>query len=311
MLSEDRDQAIAMSLSLSIMSFNLGGFIANRATQHHWSCRAPLVADLLRVHAPDILAMQEVQPGNAEALQQALSEYESLWGRATCAKPPSELETYNAIFWRRDTLRCICSNSFYLSTDPDSLCQNWSSGSVRGATWTCLENLKHGSRFVVCSTHLDHRNRSARYKGSRLLISRLDKVATELSVPIILAGDFNSRAWAPPDEKQIEYPSNILRAFLPEGGSIYDLYLAAGYKDTYIESGAVHGLDTNTYHDFLGGAFPPAALRIDWILYKDSLNRIATQRSQVIRAFFGSGTYPSDHFPIVSDLEFTRFTLSE
>ena len=284
------------------MSFNLGGFIANRAKRHDWSYRAPLVAELLSAYGPDVLAIQEVQPGNVAVLMKALSDYESFWGRPTCAKPPSELETYNAIFWRRDTLCRKRSHSLYLSNNPDSLRQNWSSGGVRGATWTCLENLECGSQFLACSTHLDHRNRSAREEGSRMLIGRLDKVATELSVPIILAGDFNSRAWAPPDEERIEYPPTILRAFLPEAGPIYDLYVAAGYRDTFIESGLTHGLDTNTYHDFLGEAFPPAALRIDWILYKDDLNRLSTRRFEVVRGFSGHATFPSDHFPIFSEL---------
>ena len=286
------------------MSFNLGGFIANRPERHEWVYRAPLVAELLSAYGPDILTVQEAQPGNVALLVKALSDYESFWGRPTCAQPPSEIETYNAIFWRRDTLRCKHSDSFYLSSNPDSLNQNWSSGGVRGATWTCLESLVSKSRILACSTHLDHRNQSAREEGSRMLIRRLDMVATELSVPVILAGDFNSRAWAPLDEEKIEYPPTILRTFLPEAGSIYDQYILAGYRDTFIESGFSHGLDTNTYHDFLGEAFPPAALRIDWILYKDDLNRLSTLRFEVVRGFSGRATFPSDHYPIISDFSF-------
>lgn len=151
----------------------------------------------------------------------------------------------------------------------------------------------------MCSIHLDHRSRSAREWGSRLIIGRLGAVWHGRRGPIVVAGDFNSRAWAPRDEDRAAYPPPVLPDYLPEGGAIHNLYTSASFKDAFLEAGGVDGLETNTYHDFLGERFPPAALRIDWILYKDGADQLTPRRLEVVREP-RSDTFPSDHYPVLA-----------
>lgn len=290
-------QHIAES-KLSIMSFNVGGHVSTRSEEYEWSCRAPLVAELIRTYRPHVVAMQEVQPGNVPALLEAFEDYCFFSGHATNTLPPSAEATYNTVFWQRQRFCCVASDSFYLSETPGEWSRSWGAESVRGAIWTLLEHRSSGGRFVFCCTHLDNRSCNARNAASRLIVERLESIRLEYKTPAIIAGDFNSRAWAPPNEDLTAYPPPVLPKHIPEAGSIFAIYSSAGYKDSFLEAGAIHDLDTNTYHDFIGEDFPPVALRIDWILYKDSMNQLRVDDYVVLKSPRLGATFPSDHYPV-------------
>jgi endonuclease/exonuclease/phosphatase family metal-dependent hydrolase len=295
------DTAPAEGCSFRLMSFNLGGFVSARPKAHHWSRRVSLVVEVLHSHRPELLAAQEVQPGNVPDLRNALPGHAAFWGPATHACPPSPEATYNPIFWLQDRFRCVQAGGFFLSQTPEIWSYGWDAVSVRGVTWVHLVSRESGHLFLVCSVHLDHRGKCARIQASHLIISRLNAIWRNRHGPICLAGDFNSRAWAPADEHLTTYPPPILSEYLPEAGTIYRIYSSAGFKDAFIEAGFIESLDTNTYHDFRGNRFPPVALRTDWILYRDESGRTRIADYAVIQSS-AEGHFPSDHYPILADL---------
>ncbi|MBC6445057.1 MAG: endonuclease/exonuclease/phosphatase family protein [Alphaproteobacteria bacterium GM202ARS2] len=283
------------------MSFNVGGFVSNRPACNHWSRRAPLVSELLRTWQPDLVAAQEVQPGNVDVLRGALPDHAVFWGHATHTPQPSLEATYNPIFWRRNRFCFVRSGSFFLSQTPGTWSRGWDAFNVRSATWIHLRNRESGQRLLLCNAHLDHRGRRARTEASRLIITRLGTIWQDEEGPVFLAGDFNSRAWAPRDENPAAYPPPVLSEYLPEAGTVYALYSSAGFRDAFIEAGFAESLDTNTYHDFEGHRFPKVAFRIDWILFKDELNKVTINDYNIIQTSC-DGCFPSDHYPIIANL---------
>ena len=285
---------------LSVMSFNIDGYFSNRGEEHQWANRAHLVLETLKTHRTDVIVCQEVQPGNFDYLQPGFWEYGQYRGLATVEADPSGLATYNPIVWRREKLEHLEAGSFYLSKTPDAWSKDWDSMSVRGATWVLLRSRATCREFVVVNTHLDHVGRQARRESSRLIIDHVDRLCRKRRCSVILLGDFNSRAWAPPSESPTDYAAPVLPEALPPGGEVHAIYTGHGFKDSYQEAGFDNTLDMNTDHDYCGAQFPPAALRIDWILYRARGRDLTLRGFRTIRDE-EAGQFPSDHYPIVAE----------
>lgn len=288
---------------LSVMSFNVGGSFSRQSEAYEWTQRSRAVAMMLRDHAADVVGFQEVQAGNLDVLREHLPDHDAYLGRETVERLPSIRSTYNPIFWRRDTLTLLEGSSLYLSRSPETWSKDWDAEAVRGATWVLLAHQGSGHKTIHGNAHLDHRGAIARLESSRLIVQRSLTLRDRAKCPVVLTGDFNSRAWVPAGENKQDYPNPVLPEFLPEGGTIHRCYTSSGFEDAYLRSGHENGLDTNTYHDFLGTVFPPVALRIDWILYESSFARMQVERFEVVVDEY-SGVYPSDHYPIKATFYF-------
>lgn len=290
---------------LSVMSFNIDGRQSVRGEQHQWASRVQSVLGTLKTYRTDVIVCQEAQSGNLDELQPVLSEYELYRGLATVEREPSSFATYNPIVWRSRKLERLEAGAFYLSKTPGGWSKDWDSMSVRGATWVLLQSPATGREFVVVNTHLDHVGRQARRESSKLIIDYVDRLCQQRGCPVILMGDFNSRAWAPPNECPTDYTAPVIPEALPPGGEVHAIYMERGFKDSYREAGFDDKLDMNTYHDYYGPRFPPAALRIDWILYRTRGCDLTLRGYRTIRDE-QEGRFPSDHYPITAE-----FTLHE
>lgn len=171
---------------------------------------------------------------------------------------------------------------------------------VRAATWVLLQSRTTGREFVVVNTHLDHFGRLARRESSKLILDRLDGLCRQRWRPVILMGDFNSRAWVPPNESPTDYAAPIIPEALPPAGGVHSIYINRGFRDSYLEAGFDDTLDMNTYHDYCGPRFPPVALRIDWILYRMRGHELTLRGFRMIREE-REGRFPSDHYPITAE----------
>jgi len=281
------------------MSFNIDGFVSSRGAEHQWANRVDLVLETLRRHQADVIVCQEAQPGNCRSLQACLSQYEQFRGLATVDRESSDLATYNLVVWRREKFKCLETGSFYLSKTPEVWSKDWDSIAVRGATWVVLRSREILEEVLVLNTHLDNVGRQARQESSKLIIEQVDGVCGRRQCPVIVMGDFNSRAWAPPDESGTDYTAPVIPEALPPAGDVHAIYMEHGFKDSYEEAGYENVLDMNTYHDYCGPRFPPVALRIDWILYRASGHDLTLRSFRMIRDHH-AGRFPSDHYPIAA-----------
>lgn len=280
------------------MSFNVRGAYPERSSNYLWENRAELNVKTIKRHDPDIIGFQEILAPNKDYYDKNLRDY-----HATTGQPPDyhgQWVTHNPIYYKQDRWTLISEGGFFFSDTPDTWSKGWDAAYVRGATWVCLQSTFSGSQIVHINAHLDHVSERARVESIRLLLRRLRNFNGDL--PTILTADFNSRAWSPPDEATIKYPSSVRKELLPPAGTVHGLLTEANFRDTYYEAGYQDQLDMNTFHSFMGDDFPPCALRIDWVMIRDGIEQnINTDDFQILRDG-EPPIYPSDHYPIMATL---------
>lgn len=286
--------------SFKLMSFNIGGYTANCDASCYWDSRKAICIDIFHRYNVDLIGFQEVYLQNRATLDAHLTQYKSEYGVKTCQL--SDANTmYNPIYWKAERFEKLSAGAFYLSEKPDAWSKSWDAMHVRSATWVHLRCLQTGIAFIYVNTHLDHRGHQARIESSKLIIRQLMQLRQPTNFSAIVSGDFNARAWAPANENVEEYPLPVLPQYLPAGNTVMRVFEEHNFKDAYLEAGCINQLAMNTYHDYYGDAFPPVALRIDWILTLDGEQRIQTREYLLVRDA-SPPIYASDHYPIIAEL---------
>lgn len=286
---------------LKVMTFNINGYFSEREDRYHWVNRSDLAMAVIQKYAPDLLGCQEVQAGNLPLFNEYLSEYAVHLGAETVIQDDNEKAVYNPIFWKKSRFEKYSMGSFYLSQTPGKWSKSWDSMHVRCSNWLKLRCLGSGNEFICLNTHLDHHGQQARIEGSKIIVDKIKKLRTRTDLPVIITGDFNSRAWAPPGENVNTYSFPIIPHSLPSAGTVLSVYTDNGFRDTFLEAGHINSLDTNTYHDFYGESFPPVGLRLDWILFNSGSQKIHTKTHLIIHDA-QPPRYPSDHYPVLAEL---------
>jgi endonuclease/exonuclease/phosphatase family metal-dependent hydrolase len=157
-----------------------------------------------------------------------------------------------------------------------------------GVTWVRLQERQTNSQFIHMNTHFEDgpHGELSRVEASKLIVARAAELAADL--PVILTGDFNCNPWC----------------------TAYNHLLANGFIDTYRAAGNADTVETNTYHGFAGNQYfalewggeeGDLFWRIDWILTRDGAQRVQTKSSTIIRDA-EPPLYPSDHYPIVTEV---------
>lgn len=262
--------AAAEEPALRVMTFNLR--YASPDGPHAWPVRRPLVAGVLRDHAPDLIGTQEGLWGQLNEIAEDAPEY--AW--IGLGREGGSRGEFMAVFYKRARLEALAFDHFWLSETPERVGSlAWGATLPRMVTWVRLRDRASGREFVCCNTHFDHRSQLAREKSGALLAER---IATQWADDaLLLLGDFNAEPLdAPP----------------------YATLRAAGLSDAW-EVAAEHSELSGTFHGFSGPSAGQS--RIDWVLFRGPFR---SARAAVV-ADGQDGEYPSDHFPVVVDLEWT------
>ena len=253
--------------SLKVMTFNVRcewpGDEANA-----WKVRSQNCLQVVEEHSPDILCLQEGQAAHWQDFSTRLARY---MGERGATYNNNEPFAYTSILWRKDRFELKQAGHFWLSETPEEHSGAWGTDCVRSASWVRLS--ADMAEVVVLNTHLDHVSEEARQKGTKLIAERMDGQG----VPVLVAGDFNCEP----------------------GSSAHRVLLAAGYRDSFLESGKQDGQEEFTWHD-LQGTRQPHASRIDWIMLRSAEGELKAVACDIIRDSF-EGRYPSDHFPVVAE----------
>ena len=128
---------------------------------------------------------------------------------------------------------------------------------------------KNQQPLLIINAHYDHRGKQARIESSKVIVKHLKAVS--LNSQIIVLGDFNTKPFGPAYNTLIK------------GFNLKDPLADLNSKKDF------------TFHGFSG---IPRGNRIDWILHSPSLKSL---KSTIIRSN-KNGRYPSDHFPVSSEL---------
>ncbi|OWA37242.1 hypothetical protein B9G55_04015 [Saccharibacillus sp. O16] len=261
---------------LKVMTFNLRTYTAYDAG-NEWAQRAPWAAETITAHAPSIVGVQEAYLLMLEELQPNLPGYAWIGE----GRRGGDQDEYCAIFYRQDEFEVVEQGQFWLSETPSTIGSlGWDSDYPRICTWGRFRNLQSGQELRVYNTHLDHIGERARIEGAKLVASvMLEHGEQHPDSAAILMGDMNG---GPADA-----PLRYLRGGLPEQGAVPIL------QDAYVQ---LEGESGRTFHDFAGGM---EGEPIDYIFVQAPLR---VSRAEIDRRDFG-GKYPSDHYPLIAELE--------
>ncbi|WP_394662661.1 endonuclease/exonuclease/phosphatase family protein [uncultured Sphingomonas sp.] len=257
----------ALAEPLKVMTFNVR-YASDEGAQR-WAVRRPVMVELIRRAAPDVIGTQELLQRQGDDIVAALPGYR-WFGRD---RRGGHADEHMGIFYRTDRLTLIDQGDFWLSDTPEVVgSQSWGTDLPRLASWAVFETREaKPHRFLFVDTHLPHRDQDgeARDKAARLILSRLPDLATGL--PLVLAGDMNAR----PDTA----------AYRTFAGALTDAWDSAKRREGPVL----------TFHDFTG----TPDRRIDYLFLRGFKADTVTTDT-----YHQGKVYPSDHFPIEATLMF-------
>lgn len=269
---------IALAQSVTVMSWNIRYNNPGDGV-NAWPHRKDWVAEIISGNNIDIAGFQEVLVGQFEDLKQRLPDMEAYGVGRDDGKVSGE---FSPIFFRRDRFELLEKSTFWLSPTPDQIgTKGWDAALPRVASWLKLKDRQSGSVFYVVNTHFDHKGSQARTESSGLIVRRLREQFTEH--PVVLTGDFNTTPGTPPYEM-------LIAAESPESAVFFDTYTHTRTKPEGPNS---------TWNGFQ--AIIPDA-RIDFIFTSGS----TTVHQLRILGDQREGRFPSDHLPVISQLELPR-----
>ncbi|MCW5963835.1 MAG: endonuclease/exonuclease/phosphatase family protein [Bryobacterales bacterium] len=252
------------------MSYNVR-YPAKGDGHNRWELREHMFIRSIQMKNPDLIGTQELFYIQGESIVNNLPEYE-WFGNSRRGNREDE---HMGIFYKRAKLRVIESGNFWLSETPDIAgSQAWGANLPRMVTWALFEVKSTGFRFYFYNTHFHHTAQAneARVNSAKLIASRLASLPS--GAPVIVTGDFN--AAAPEAEAYTILTANLKDARTTAARSIGP-------------NGTISGFGERS-----------GDRRIDWILYRGPFTVL---ESETI-TYNEDGRYPSDHYPILSVLEF-------
>ncbi|KAK7934899.1 Endonuclease/exonuclease/phosphatase [Apiospora marii] len=277
------------TLSLRIVTWNIRWAAPVRdINEKPWSTRAPLVVSTLSKTVADtpnavVIGMQEVIATQLADIKTGLGpEWSHIGVGRDDGKDAGE---FSPILYRPTALRLLYNETKWLSPTPDKPSYGWGAGSRRVVTIGVFEHVGTGRRFVAANTHLDNVSSRARSEGVKVALDRIRAVrreygTEEASLPVSLAGDFNSE------------PGQDAYATVTESGFLEELYELAD------DSQRVGPYETYTsFSSWKKGS------RIDFAwLGPASETKWTVSRYEVVDNLI-DGVYASDHRMVFGDVE--------
>lgn len=259
--------------SLRVMTFNVRMGPADDGP-NKWELRRDIMVRTIREEHPDLFGTQELYKFQGDYLAGKLPQY-SWFGIGRFGNDSDE---HMGVFYLKDRLKVVESGNFWLSDTPDKPASiTWGNVFPRMVTWALFEVKATHRRFYYYNTHFPYRDQDEpiRTLAAKEILARVKALPADL--PFVMTGDFNS----PPDRPDHALLTEVLH-------------------DARLDAATRSGPEA-TFHNFTG----KPDYRIDWILYRgfkatDS-RTITTQQD---------GRYPSDHFPVVADLQWLPATAS-
>ena len=267
-------------ITIKVMSFNVKRNLFSFG-RHAWDKRAALVAEVIRRNGPDILGTQELTEVTLGDLQRLLPEY-AFVGQGRGGGSRGE---YSAVFYRKDRFTLLSQDTFWLSKTPRIPSRSWLAFFPRICTWCELcPNDAPEKTIRVYNTHLDHVSYFARVNGLRLICRQILERYHQAPGPVVFMGDFN----ATPNSRTLRKWQ--VEELQKEGGVVL--------KDSYhmLLKSPAQQLPGCSYHGFRGRV---PGNPIDYIFTSGDV----TLRGVTLERARGQDTYPSDHYPVVAEME--------
>ncbi len=262
--------AWSFSQNLKVMSFNIR-LNVDSDKENSWTNRKQDVVDLLSYYHPDYFGVQEALPEQMKDIKNGLKNYDYVGVGRDDGKEKGE---FSAIFYDTERLQVIKSGTFWLSETPEKPSKGWDAAYNRVCTYAVFKDKKSKKEFLAMNLHFDHVGNVARVKSADLILKKIKEINPK-NLPLTLSGDFNLTD----DTEPIKIISQNL-------------------KDSFYNSEKKHYGPKGTFTAFNVTEVPQD--RIDYIFvkgFKIKSNRHINDRRENL-------LYPSDHFPVLTELQF-------
>jgi endonuclease/exonuclease/phosphatase family metal-dependent hydrolase len=261
--------------SLRVMTFNLR--YASATPPNSWPERRSVMVECLKETDPDLIGTQEGLYTQLKDLAADLPRYDWIG----LGRDGGSRGEFMAVFYRKERFDVLEYDHFWLSDSPGLIAStSWGNSNRRMVTWVRFLDRRSKKEFYFVNTHLDHQIQLAREKSAALIRERIAQFNPAL--PLLLVGDFNAVAGK---------------------NKAYDILIGSGegaLTDCSTAAKERRGDIVATFHGFKGPVQGDA--RIDWIL---SRGAIETKWIEIV-TFARNGQYPSDHFPVLSEVVFSE-----
>ena len=221
------------------------------------------ILDTIRTYAPELIGFQEANNEMREWLREELTDYVVVG----CGRNADYRGESVVLAYKKDAFEALWTECFWLSMTPSIPGSTYGmdqSSCPRVTTGACLKHRDAASPVIFCSTHLDHKGKTARLLGSAQLMQYL----SDKPYKFILTGDFN----ALPDTPEIT------------------AFTDAGITDATSELGG-------TFHAF---GKRETKSKIDYIFTNLPCDKA---ESFIIPDEGVEGIYISDHHPVCATVE--------
>jgi endonuclease/exonuclease/phosphatase family metal-dependent hydrolase len=274
-------ESAAACTNIRVMTFNIRwqGYDENgKLIDSGFAHRKPLVLDVLTKFGADIIGLQEASIEQRSALAPGLPGFGMF--------PLSVEAGDECILYRLDRFELRESGHEALRRVPEQAGTNIG---VRDFVWVHLEDRISGKRFYVLNLHADHRSSE---RGRELDGVRIGEWISnrKFADPVILTGDFNGN----PDQPRYLYLTGQ-RAYADEDGKTVPMPVPM--LDTFREAHP-HAIYSGTINAGFKGV--KNRKQIDFIFVPHGSTVIGSD----IIYYHVDDSYPSDHFPLLSEFEF-------
>jgi len=264
--------SLVFSQDLKVMTYNIR-LSVDSDKENSWNNRKQETMALMSYYHPDYFGVQEAIPQQMIDIKTNLKDYDFVGVGRDDGKNQGE---YSAIFYDKSKLDVLKSGTFWLSETPEKPSKGWDAAYNRVCTYAFFKIKKTGKQFLAMNLHFDHVGNVARVNSAKLILEKIKKLNPK-NVPLTLTGDFNLTD----DSEPIKIISKSL-----------DNVFYHSKKTHYGPKGTFTGFDINTIPQD----------RIDYIFVKGFevlSNRTINDRRENL-------LYPSDHFPILAEINFKK-----
>ncbi|MDD7886270.1 endonuclease/exonuclease/phosphatase family protein [Flavivirga sp. 57AJ16] len=268
--------SIAISVTLQaqnyrIASYNLRYDNEGDRPDNAWEDRYPHIVDVIKKHNIDVFGIQEGLFGQLSDLLRSMPDYEY----TGLGREGAREGEHSAIWYKREKFILLDSGDFWLSETPEKLSKGWDAAFERLCSWAKFCDKESGFIFYFFNTHFDHKGDIARANSIHLIFEQIKNIAG--NKPVVLTGDFNIGQRSKWYEEFNKYP---------EFYNAYDIALDLKNENT------------GTFNGF--GKAKQTDERIDHVLLSKNFTVITYELDLNT---YSSGKFPSDHFPIILDIQ--------
>jgi endonuclease/exonuclease/phosphatase family metal-dependent hydrolase len=239
--------------------------------ENAWPNRREDVIRLLKTSKADLFSVQEALYDQVMNLKEGMTGFDYVGVGRDDGNINGE---FSAIYYDSGRFELMESGTFWLSQTPQIPSKSWDAALNRICTWARLKEKENHRTFYVFNTHFDHKGVQARKKSAELILKKIVEIADRKD-PVLLTGDFNLT----PKEKPLE----LIRQKLKDSRQVSKT-VPRGPVGTF------NGWDTKSVPEN----------RIDYIF----VNKLFVVNNYSTLTDSREGKYFSDHFPVLTELQF-------